>query len=94
MTSSLISDSQPKMKTGGYVLLILGSLMLLSYFAPPIAVEAKIAGSDFGFTVISDVGLIVGALAVTLGFALLILGRRRSKLKKVTSHFSGDHDGA
>ena len=70
------------MKVGGYVLLSLGSLMLLSYFAPPIALRARVAGSDFGFVIISDVGLVVGALVVALGIALLIQGRRRPRLKK------------
>ena len=82
MTSSLLSDSRPNMKIGGYALLILGSLMLLSYFMPPIAIEAKDAGSDFGFMIVSDIGLVVGALMVAVGSALLILGRRRSRLKK------------
>lgn len=72
------------MKAGGYALVVLGARMLLSYFAPPIAVKARFAGSDFEFTSISDVGLVVGALAAASGFALLMLieSRRRSKLKK------------
>ena len=66
-------------KIVGVILSLVGLLLGVSYFGPPILVQVQTLDSDFSFEMTRECSLAVGAAIVLIGVAVIVWHRARSR---------------